>query len=161
MLCNRIFTITCRGGKALLFDNKPDAKGKRHYKKFTASNSRIASMKAWCYVLNMIPADFGGQVAIMLPSCVSFLSFVETRDFWITNECTKSGECLDEDTLNAVNELDELLQAKDGKVHNFGQGFVKAYKYKNEIGLAWKMTNRIIPVEYVEDITEEEEEEAF
>ena len=58
MLCNRIFVITCRGGKALLFDNKPDSKGKRHYKKFTGPDSRIAGIKAWCYMLNMIPDEF-------------------------------------------------------------------------------------------------------
>lgn len=161
MLCNRIFVITCRGGKALLFDNKPDSKGKRHYKKFTSTDSRVAGIKAWCYMLNMIPDEFKGQVAVMLPSCISFLSFVDTRNFWVQNECTKSGEMLDEDTLNAVNELNELLQAKDGKVQNFGQSFVKAYKYKNEIGMAWKATNRIIPVEYVADEDIIEEEEAF
>lgn len=154
MLCNRIFTITCRGGKALRFDNKPDIKGKRHYVKYTGTDSRTASLKAWIKILSLIPEDYDQQVAILLPSCVSFLSFSETRDFWITNECTKSGEMLDEETLDLVNQLDELLETKGDKVQNFSQNFTKAYKYRNEIALAWNTTNKVIPIEVT--VTEEE-----
>ena len=157
MLCNRIFTITCRGGKALRFDNKPDIKGKRHYVKYTGTDSRTASLKAWIKILSLIPEDYDQQVAILLPSCVSFLSFSETRDFWITNECTKSGEMLDEETLMLVTQLDELLELKHNKVQNFGQNYVKAYKYRNEIALAWNTTNKVLPVEIVQAV----EEEAF
>ena len=154
MLCNRIFTITCRGGKALRFDNKPDIKGKRHYVKYTGTDSRVASLKAWIKILSLIPEDYDQQIAILLPSCVSFLSFSETRDFWITNECTKSGEMLDEETLDLVNQLDELLETKGDKVQNFSQNFTKAYKYRNEISLAWNTTNKVIPIEVT--VTEEE-----
>ena len=154
MLCNRIFTITCRGGKALRFDNKPDIKGKRHYVKYTGTDSRVASLKAWIKILSLIPEDYDQQVAILLPSCVSFLSFSETRDFWITNECTKSGEMLDEEILDLVNQLDELLETKGDKVQNFSQNFTKAYKYRNEIALAWNTTNKVIPIEVT--VTEEE-----
>ena len=154
MLCNRIFTITCRGGKALRFDSKPDIKGKRHYVKYIGTDSRVASLKAWIKILSLIPEDYDQQVAILLPSCVSFLSFSETRDFWITNEYTKSGEMLDEEILDLVNQLDELLETKGDKVQNFSQNFTKAYKYRNEIALAWNTTNKVIPIEVT--VTEEE-----
>ena len=64
---------------------------------------------------------------------------------------------LDEETLDLVNQLDVLLQIKGDKVQNFGQNYVKAYKYRNEIALAWNTTNKVLPVEIVQAV----EEEAF
>ena len=56
-----------------------------------------------------------------------------------------------------VTQLDELLELKHNKVQNFGQNYVKAYKYRNEISLAWNTTNKVLPVEIVQAV----EEEAF
>lgn len=150
MTCSKIFTITCRGGRSLLFSNKADAKGKRHYQKFTANSSRNASLMAWIKILEIMPEDNSEMIAILLPSCVSFLAFKETRDFWLTNECTKTGEVIDDETLELVYKLNDLLEMKGDKVQNFSHSYVKAYKYKSEIALSWKFTNRIIPIEVVE-----------
>ena len=149
MMCNRIFTITCRGGKAVLFSNKPDSKGRRHYQKFTASSTNNASIKALIKVLQIIPDDCQEQVAILAPEGVSCLSFDDTRAFWIENECTKTGEVLSEETFCLVAELDELLETKRDKVQIFGHRYVKSYKYKCEIKRAWDYTDKILPVQYV------------
>lgn len=155
MTCNKIFTITCRGGKALLFSNKVDNKGKRHFQKFTATDSRNASLKAWIKILEIMPSDNTETIAILLPRAVSFLNFEETRTFWLTNECTKSGECLNEETLELVYKLNELLAEKGSLCHCISHNYVKAYKYKSEINIAWSFTNKLIPIE-VEAIAEAE-----
>lgn len=155
MTCNRIFTITCRGGKALLFSNRVNEQGKRPYQKFTGTDSRCAALKAWIKVLEIMPDDNTEEVAILLPKCVSFLSFENTRSFWLENECTKSGEVIDEETLELVTKLDELLANKGLYTHNISHSYAKAYKYKTEINLAWGFTNKIFPVEFTADNMEE------
>lgn len=150
MICNRVFTITMRRNKAVLFTNKVDSRGKRPYQKFSASSSNNAGIKALIKVLEIIPQEVEEIVAILAPAGVSCLGFAETRDFWLTNEVTKSGVCLSEETLELVYKLDELLAEKGDKVQIFSHDFVKAYKYRAEIQRAWQYTNIIIPIEYSE-----------
>lgn len=149
MMCTRIFTITCRGNKALLFSNKLDDKGRRPYQRFSATSTNNAAIKALIKVLEIIPNDCQEQVAILAPEGVSCLSFDDTRAFWIENECTKSGVCLTEETLDLVTKMDDLLAEKGDKVQIFGHRYVRATRYRNEIARAWNATDRILPVQYV------------
>ena len=159
MTCTKIFTITCRGGKAFLFSNVPNAQGKRSYKKFFGEDSMMAAINAWVHVLKVIPDDYEEPVAILLPSCVSFLAFDDTRNFWLENQCTKAGEVISDEMMEWVETLDELLNQKKDKTHNISHKYVKAYKYKAEISWAWNITNKLCPREY--SLTNDDMSEVF
>ena len=151
----RTFTITNRGNKALRFDNKVDARGKRHYVKYSGSSSRTAVLNAWIKTLEYIPEDYSDQVTILLPNFIAFLTFEDNRKCWLENRCTKQGTILTEEEWELVARLDELIDNKN--VKHISHAYCKSYINQREVRLAWNTTNKVLPIEIVAGI----EEEAF
>ena len=132
-----------------------DARGKRHYVKYSGSSSRTAVLNAWIKTLEYIPEDYSDQVTILLPNFIAFLTFEDNRKFWLENRCTKQGTILTEEEWELVARLDELIDNKN--VKHISHAYCKSYINQREVRLAWNTTNKVLPIEIVAGI----EEEAF
>lgn len=152
----RVFTIACRKGTAILTDSKLKANGKGDLRRFINENgdSQIACLDALIDLLTRMPKNvtFDYSIAILLPSCISFLAYEETRKHWLSTGKKKSGDVISEDILARVKSLDELIKTHGKNIQLFNQTKLTSSLYKMYRTETWKSMNKIVPVEEVEKV---------
>lgn len=169
----RVFTIAGRNNLAIVTDSKiPEGKTSGTFKKFEASTTQLACLKALNYELARMPkAKLDFKVAYLLPKVIGFLGYEDTRKFWITygykksefnpetNEIVSSvnretGEVTTPDPINPelleeVKKLDELLELQKNNVEIFRQESLTSPLYKAYRRVTWQMLTRFAPGEEV------------
>ena len=151
----RIFTVACRKGVAILTDSKPNANGKGSVKDFHAESSQIASLKAVNDLLSRMPVGvkFDYAVSLLLPETISYLSYEDTRNYWIANGKKKSGEVIAPDMLEEVKKLHKLLRIHSGNLQIFNQSKVTSSLYKSYIRATWNTLDKYVPAEKQDTIS--------
>lgn len=145
----RIFAIACRKGVAVLTDSKPNANGNGTVKQFTAENSQLASLKAFNDLLGRMPVGvkFDYTISVLLPETISYLSYEDTRNYWIANGKKKSGEVVEPNMLEEVKKLHKLLRIHSGNLQIFNQSKITSPVYKAYARATWSALDKYVPVE--------------
>lgn len=167
----RIFTIAGRNNVAIVSDSKiPEGKTAGTYRKFEASSTQLACLKALNYELNRMPkAKLDFRVAYLLPKTIGFLGYEDNRKFWIkygyrkcdfnpeTGELNakvnqSTGEIIlpdpiDAELLDEVKKLDELLEVQKDNVQFFRQEVITSKLYSMYKTVTWRILNKIAPSE--------------
>lgn len=145
----RIFTVACRKGVAILTDSKPNANGKGTVEDFRADNSQVACLKAVNTLLTRMPVGvkFDYAVALLLPETISYLSYEDTRNYWITNGKKKNGDVIAPELLEEVKVFHKLVRKHTGNLQIFNQTKVTSSLYKYYIRATWKALDRYMPAE--------------
>lgn len=138
----RIFTMAMRGNTAILTDSA-NPQGTISFK---GENLSIIGLQLLNKVLESMPSQkLNYKVAILLPHSVVVPTFENTRNAWIANGTTKSGNPIEPAKLNEVIILNELLRAKGHNVEIFDQSKLTSVMYKSFTAKTWELMNKIVP----------------
>lgn len=138
----RIFTMAMRGNTAILTDSA----NPQSTISFKGENLSIIGLQLLNKVLESMPAQkLNYKVAILLPHTIVIPTFENTRNAWIANGKTKSGNDIDPVKLHEVIKLNELLRAKGHNVEIFDQSKLTSVMYKSFTTKTWQLMDKIVP----------------
>lgn len=140
----RIFTMAMRGNIAILTDSV----NPQSTISYNGDNLSTVGLQLLNKLLESMPSEkLKYKVAILLPSTVMIPTLENTRNAWIANGTTKSGNPIDPAKLHEVIKLNELLKIKGHNVQIFNQSKLISLIYKAYTKKTWELMDKIIPRE--------------
>lgn len=144
----RIFTMAMRGNTAILTDSS----NPQSTISFKGENLSIIGLQLLNKLLESMPTQrLNYKVAVLLPHTVVIPTFENTRNAWIANGKTKTGNDIEPAKLHEVIRLNELLRAKGHNVEIFDQSKLTSVMYKSFTRKTWELMDKIVPKAETED----------